>query len=165
MKDRSLKLVFFLSLPLALFWTLGFIFEHFFESYLPSRTDLSKSFIFSLLFIVLYVSSLSISMVFSKFAPNFMRIQSSVKSTSVGKIFFVSAICSYIAGAIITFLISKVVTEPDPVVASERELLVVLLSIWLPLWWTLPLSSIATVIVLDKDRNNSKIELRESKRA
>jgi hypothetical protein len=152
-RERLLKFIFFLTFPWALLWTLGLIFEDFFDGYLPTRNSWGMEGVRLIPLAGLYVLTFFLVIALSKVSPNFMLIQPSVKSARIVKIFILTATVSYFAAVIITFLISDAVISDDtsfPNAENERALLVFLISLLLPPWWILPISTIATGIVLNR---------------
>ena len=154
MRKSLLRIAFILTLPLALFWTLGFAFESFFNNHLPSYTGLSDTFIAAILLLLLYLVAFAGLMIAWKLSPNFMRIPPSTRLTRVGKIFVISAVSSYIVTAIISFLVSEAFVARNLDMPAERDILVALLTVWLPLWWVVPISSISTAILLNKKQTD-----------
>jgi len=113
--------------------------------------------------VVLYALSFFVMIVLSKISPNFMLIPPSIESARILKIFILMLIISYFGVAIITLLASNAVITFDPSVPNaenERGVLVFLLSLYLPLWWILPVSALATVILLNRmgDAGSTKDE-------
>jgi hypothetical protein len=108
--------------------------------------------------VVLYALSILVMIVLSKISPNFMLITPSIKPARIVKIFIVTLIVSYFGAAIIIFFISNAVITVDaslPNVENEKGLLVFLISLYLPLWWILPMSALATAILLNRTGKNS----------
>gem|GEM_PF-4387604 len=155
MRERLLKLIFFLTLPWAFLWTLGLIFEDSFKGYNPTRSSWSMESIHSMPLVVLYALTFLLIVALSKISPNFMLIQPSIKSARILKVFIPTAIISYFGAAIITFIISNAVIAVDRSVPNERALLVFLISLLLPPWWILPISTMATGILLNRKRKTS----------
>ena len=158
MRERLLKFTFFLTLPWALVGTLGLVFEDSFKGYLPTRTSYSLDSIHLMPLVVLYALTFFVMIVLSKISPNFMLISPSIKPARIVKIFILTLIISYFGAAIITFFISNAVITVDaslPNVENEKALLVFLISLYLPLWWILPMSALATVILLNRGGKNS----------
>lgn len=153
MKERLLKFIFFLTLPWPLVGTLGLVFEDFFKGYLPTRTDHTLDSIHLMSLVVLYAVTFLVMIALSKISPNFMLIPPTIKSARIVRVFVLTLIISYFVAAIITFLISKAVLGPSSV-PTERALLVLIISLYVPLWWILPMSTIATTILLNRRGKN-----------
>jgi len=154
MRKNLLIITFILTLPLALFWTLGFAFESLIENHLPSYTGLSDTFIAAILLLLLYIMAFAGLMIAWKLSPDFMRIPPSIRLTRVGKIFAISAVSFYIVTAIISLSVSETFVARNLDVPAERDILIALLTVWLPLWWVVPFSSISTVILLNKKQTD-----------
>ncbi len=150
MRRYFLRILIALSLPPALFWTLGLLLEGFLERTIPAATGLSENTVWAGFLFLLYAAIALTVAVLSKSNPGFMCLPSETSVRKIATVFLVSTMLSYIAAAIITFTLSSIIVPDDLHNMAERPLLITLISPWLPLWWALPISAITTGILMNK---------------
>jgi len=153
-KAIVLKSIVAATLPAALFWTFGFVCEHWLETVLPAATGMSEHTVTSLLLGLLYISCGGTLSLLSLRHPKFMHIPTSVRESSAIAVFVVLVVASYVLCALCVFVISRVALQVDPgAIPAEGLQLSVLLSLWLPLWWMLPIAAVGTAVVVNRQRS------------
>jgi len=152
MRERLLQIIFFLSLPWALAWTLGLVFEDFFKGYLPTQSSYSIESIRLMPMVVLHGLSFFVLVAVSKINPGFLLIPPAIKPAKIVLFLALTVIGSYLGAAILTFFIANAVVTVDPRALNEKGIVVFVLSVLLPLWWMLPLAMVATGMLLNRRR-------------
>lgn len=144
MRRRFLKVLFLLTAPMPIFWTAGLLFENELEGQLPARTGISKDGIAFWMLSLSIVMTSVIVFAITKRRPSFFEIPAEIRMPKIIKTFVALGAISYLAIGAATFVLSSLIIGPveDPVIDRERDLLIVILTLWFPLWWIIPLSSL-----------------------
>lgn len=144
MRRHFLKVLFLLTAPMPIFWTVGLLFENELEGQLPSRTGVSKDVIaFGVLALSIFLTSVIVFAI-TKRRPSFFEVPAKIRAPKIVKTFVALGAISYLVIGAATFVLSSFIIGPaeDPAIDIERDLLIALSALWFPLWWIIPLSSL-----------------------
>jgi hypothetical protein len=126
------KLLGLLGTPVVLFWSLGFAFQRMMDRRLPALTDWPRT-----LAVLAFVALGLLGCVLLAWGR--------LRACWVGLTFFRSTLLAYFLAAPIVLLLSSLLTVGTRVAPQvERQVLVALVTFWLPLWWAPSLGVLMT---------------------
>ena len=134
LRRHSLRVLVAISLPLALFWSLGL------------ATDLGLGFDPppAVLLVVSVFSTWGFLWLAGRLHRRFLSLPAEPSTRAILFCLAVSSVAFYCVGASILFVLGSLAVWLSHTQNREASLLVTLASLWLPLWFTPPAASLAT---------------------
>ena len=126
MKRNFLRIVFALTLPLGLFWSLGVFLD----------APISQGLGWGPFFVLCAAASLAFTIGVASFVPGWLSLAGETSARSILVWLLLGSVVSYVSLAFLLALLLALMTPADEHTG--------LIALWLPLWWMLPLGALAT---------------------